>query len=297
VVIAGWASTEAPQAQIRFCSEHYRETMGLGLTMGRDLTAADVDGMRKVALVNETFARRYFGGNPLGRSVGLSRLERLDTPVADPSFEIVGVIRDVANQGVREAAAPEVYVPYPFQGPSEQGIIVRSDSDPLRLVGTMRQTATAIDRQVALTDPATLDDLIRRFIYAQPRFVLIVLGMFAVTGLLLVALGIYGVLAYTVAQQTRAIAIRMAMGGQRRDVLRLVVSTGLRLVVVGLAIGLLASMGTNRLLESQLWQTSPHDMLTLAAVITTIVLVAVCACWVPARRATRIEPMEALRHE
>jgi putative ABC transport system permease protein len=133
--------------------------------------------------------------------------------------------------------------------------------------------------------------------YARPRFSLLVLGIFACTGIVLVAFGVYGVLAYTVSQQTREIAIRMALGGERGHVVRMVLRLGLQLVGVGLIIGVAASLATNRLLVNQLWNTSPNDPLTFAAAIGSIVAMAALACWIPARRAVRVEPMVALRHE
>ena len=167
----------------------------------------------------------------------------------------------------------------------------------MRLLATIRREVAAVDSQVALTDPLTLEELIQRVIFARPRFTLLMLGIFAATGVLLVALGVYGVLAYTVSQQTREIAIRMALGGQRGDVIRMVLRLGLTLVGVGLAIGAAASFATNRLLTTQLWQVSPHDPLTFAAGIAIVLMIGLVACLVPARRAVRVEPMAALRQE
>jgi putative ABC transport system permease protein len=137
----------------------------------------------------------------------------------------------------------------------------------------------------------------RRSFYARPRFSLLILGIFASAGILLVAFGVYGVLAYTVSEQTREIAIRMALGGERGHVIRMVVRLGLQLVGLGLLIGIGASLLTNRLLVTQLWNTSPHDPPTFAAVTSMIVAIGLLACWIPARRAVRVEPAVALRHE
>jgi putative ABC transport system permease protein len=142
-----------------------------------------------------------------------------------------------------------------------------------------------------------MDDLITREFYARPRFSLLVLGIFAGTGILLVALGIYGVLAYTVSQQTREIAIRLALGGRRGHVIQMVLRLGLQLVGAGAIIGVAASLATNRLLESQLWNTSPNDPMTFGVAISVVLLIGVLACWLPARRAVHVEPMVALRHE
>jgi putative ABC transport system permease protein len=167
----------------------------------------------------------------------------------------------------------------------------------MRVLDAVRRQIQAIDHEVALVEPASLDDLIQRAFYARPRFSLLVLGIFAGTGLVLVAFGIYGVLAYMVSQQTREIAIRMALGGERAHVLHMALRVGLQLVGLGLILGVAASLQTNRLLVSQLWNTSPHDSMTFVAVASLIVAISVFACWVPARRPNRVEPMVALRHE
>jgi putative ABC transport system permease protein len=286
------------QTLARFSSEGYRAALGIPLVAGRDLTAVEVDTGRKVALVNQTFATRVFGAeNPLGRTIGLTRLTKMPEPVADPTFEIVGVIADVANQAVQEPAAPEVVLPYGLRGRGGASLLVRTPGDPLQSIALVRQQVRSADPTVAVTNPDSLDRLMQQFVFAQPRFVVIVLAMFASTGLALVGLGIYGVLAYSVSQQTREMAIRMAMGGERRDVLRHVMNMGLRLVIVGLAVGLALSLGTNRLLRSQLWNTSQYDALTHVLVVSTIIGVGVLACFTPARRAMRVEPIVALRHE
>ena len=155
----------------------------------------------------------------------------------------------------------------------------------------------AVDSDVALTEPGAFDDLIQRFFFARPRFSLLVLGIFAVCGVVLVAFGVYGVLAYMVSQQTREIAIRMALGGARGHVTRMILRAGLQLVGIGLLLGVAASFGTNRLLASQLWNTSPHDLPTLLTVTSVIVTIGLLACWIPARRAVRVEPMVALRQD
>jgi putative ABC transport system permease protein len=280
-----------------FTSEGLTKAAGVPLVRGRELTAADVDRMHRVAVVNETLARKLFGeADPLGRAIRLPRLTTLAVPVTDPTFEIIGVVRDVPNQGPRELPAPQLYIPYGFRLPGGMGIAVRANGDPMRLVPTLRARIREADARVALVEPQTMDVLIQQSL-ARPRFSVLVLGIFAVTGLVLVALGVYGVLAYTVAQQTREIAIRMALGGERGHVLRMILRLGLQLVGAGLIVGLLASVATNRLLVSQLWNISPADPLTFATVIVLIVAIAAAACLVPARRAIQVEPMVALRHE
>ncbi len=167
----------------------------------------------------------------------------------------------------------------------------------MRAVNILRREIQVVDPQVALSNPLPLERLIQMNFYARPGFSLLVLGIFAATGAVLVALGIYGVLAYTVSQQTREIAIRMALGGESGHVVGMIVRFGLQLVAAGLLVGLAISFATNRLLTTQLWNTSPNDPVTFAVVILLITGIGVLACLIPARRAVRVQPMIALRHE
>jgi putative ABC transport system permease protein len=296
--IAGRALPEGSQTAVVFVSDNLFETVGLPLSRGRNLTALDVERTHKLALVNEAFVRQFLAGeDPLGQSVRLTRLATLPVPVTDPTFEVIGVVRDAANQGPRDPPSPQAFVPYTFRGPGPLWLVMRTTTDPAGLINPLRREIQALNRDVAVIDPTVLTEFIQRVFFARPRFSLLVLGIFAATGILLVAFGVYGVLAYTVSQQTREIAIRMALGGERGHVVRMVLRLGLRLVGAGLIIGVAVSLATNRLLTIQLWNTSPTDPVTFAAVITAIVVIAALACWIPARRAVRVEPLVALRHE
>ena len=296
--IAGIAVPEQASVLVVVNSEGLFSSAGIPLIRGRAFSALDVDRLNRVAVVNETLARKYFGAeDPLGRTIFLTRLTTLPVPVADPTFEIIGVVRDMANQGPRELPMPQVFIPYPFRGPAGLTLTVRTAGEPLALVNAIRREMQSIDPEVALLEPTLVEEMIRQSLFARPRFSLLVLGIFAVTGVLLVALGVYGVLAYTVSQQTREIAIRMALGGQRGDVIQMVLRLGLQLVGAGLAIGVAASLATNRLLVSQLWNISPHDPLTFAVAMLIVLTIGAVACWVPARRAVRVEPMTALRQD
>jgi len=295
--VAGAAPPQS-SALVVFCSEGLIDTLGAPLIRGRQLSALDVEQSHHVALVNETLAKRYFSERePLGRAIRLPRLTTLPVPVPDPTFEIVGIVRDVANSGPRGPTLPQVYLPFAFRGPSGLMFVLRTSTDPHRLVNVVRERIHATDRQVAILEPSTLEEGMKRAFYTRPRFSLLILGIFACAGILLVAFGVYGVLAYTVSEQTREIAIRMALGGERGHMIRMVVRAGLQLVGIGLLIGVGASVFTNRLLLSELWNTSPTDPAAFAGAASIIVAVGALACWIPARRAVRVEPASALRHE
>jgi predicted permease len=296
--IPGMALPPDASTAATLCSEGLADTIGLPLVRGRQFSGLDVEKAHHVALINETFAKKYFAADdPLGRTIRLPRLSTFPVPVSDPTFEIVGVVGDMANEGPRESPTPQVFLPFTIVSLPGLGIVMRTAGDPLRIVEPLRREVQAINRDVAVVEPLPMETFVSNQFYARPRFSLLVLGIFACTGIVLVAFGVYGVLAYTVSQQTREIAIRMALGGERGHVIRMVLRLGLQLVGAGLIIGAAASLATNRLLVSQLWNTSPTDPVTFAAVLTAIVAIGALACWIPARRAMRVEPMVALRHE
>jgi hypothetical protein len=281
---------------VTFASEQLLETAEIAVLQGRGLSALEVEKSYRVAVVNETLAKTYFGGVALGRSVRMPAVSTPTAPVADPTFVVVGVVRDVSNQGPRELPMPQVFVPYTFRARGLT-LLVRTAGEPARLADALKRDFHALDSRVALVEPTPLETLLDRVFLARPRFSLLVLGIFAGAGVLLVALGVYGVLAYTVSQQTREIAIRLALGGDRGHVLRMVLRLGMRMVAVGLLIGVAVSIATNRLLQSELWGTTPTDPMTFVAAVLVTLAIGAIACLVPARRAVRIEPMVALRHE
>jgi putative ABC transport system permease protein len=298
IEIPGMPVEDKREVLVKFCSEGLLDTLGLRPIAGRQLSATEVNAATKVVVVNKTLADQYFNGqDPIGRTVRLVRLASPPLSLADPTFAVIGVVPAVANQGIRERPGPQVFVPYTLHPLGGLSMLMRTAGEPMRFVNVLRHEVQSVDRQVALIEPTSLEALLRRVFYAQPRFSLIVLGMFACTGIVLVAFGVYGVLAYTVSQQGKEIAIRMALGGERSHVVGMVVRLGMQLVGTGLAIGIAASLLTNRLLINQLWNVSPHDPATFAAAVVLVLTIGACACWAPARRATRVEPMVALRHE
>jgi predicted permease len=298
VEIPGQTSAEKSMTLFQLCSEGYFSVLRIQLRQGRPFNEAEVSGARKLLVVNETFVHKYFGQqDPLGQRVRLAELQNFPDPVADPWFEVVGVVADAKNQGLQEPVLPEVWVPYTVTASAERGILVRTVNEPLLMMNTLRREIWATDRNVALTFTGSLEGFISEFSYAGPRFGLLLMSIFAGIGLVLVTIGVYSVIAYTTARQTHEIGIRMALGAGQADVLRLVLRMGARLVVLGVVIGLVASVALARAISSQLWGVSPHDPTTLAAVVGVLLVTGLVACWVPARRATRVDPLVALRYE
>jgi putative ABC transport system permease protein len=319
VDISGKPQTEKRFALFQLCSEGYFPTLGLRLMRGRTLSKEDVTDARRVAVVNQTLVDRFFGPSPqssdggrgllgpaasgpedpIGQRIKFNLLATLPDggAVENPVFEIVGVISDAKNQGIQDPPMPEAFIPYTITGAFERGILVRTATEPGALLNSVRREIWAVDRGVAVTLTGTLKGYLTQFSYAEPRFSLVLLGVFAGVGLVLVAIGVYSVIAYTVSRQTQEIGIRMALGARRVDVLGMIVRMGLRLVFVGVAIGLLASAGATRVLASQLAGISPRDPITLIGAVGVMTLAGLAACYFPARRATRVDPMVALRYE
>src|SRR5262245_55663736 len=218
--IVGKTHTEKWQAIFQLCSEGYFPTLQLRTILGRTLSEIEVHGARKVAVVNQTFVNKFLGNeHPIGQKVKINMLESMpDSPVKDSVFEIIGVISDAKNQGIQDPPMPEMFVPYTITGAFQRAIMVRTSAPPLSLLNDLRREIWAVDRNVALTGTGSLEDFLKRFSYAEPRFSLVLLSVFASVGLALVALGVFSVIAYTVARQTHEIGIRMALGAGHTDV-------------------------------------------------------------------------------
>jgi putative ABC transport system permease protein len=298
VEVLGKTDPEKWNAVFQLCSEGYFDVLRIPLREGRIFTEAEVAGARKVAVVSHSFAKRYLpNGSPIGQRIRLVELASFPDKVEDPWFEVVGVAGDPRNQGLEQHPLPEAWVPYTVTGSGERGILVRTAGEPLALLNALRKEIWATDRNVALTLTGSLEDFIGEFSYAGPRFALVMTAIFAVIGLVLVTIGVYSVIAYTASRQTHEIGIRMALGARRGDVLRLVVRMGARLVVLGLVIGLAVSAAVSRAISSQLFEVSAFDPSTLAVVVLLLLATGLLASWVPARRATRVDPLIALRYE
>jgi predicted permease len=296
IEVPGRPSAERRTLRYQLCSQGYLRTFGVRLLRGRDFTEDDIAGARRVAIVNETLAAAHFPGeDPIGRTIVVAGLRAVSDPVAEPVFEIVGVMRDVRNGGLRGDPQPAAFLPSTITGFGRRQIAAKTGSDPRLQIQPVRRAVWTLDPGLALTQPQPLDEILREAYYAQPRFSLIVLVAFSAIGLLLVAVGVYGVMAYTVARQRQEIALRMALGASRGAVHALVLGTGGRLLAAGIAIGLLLGLAASRLIASQLWSTSPYDPLALVLAVAVILAIGLVACYVPAARAVRIDPVAALR--
>ncbi|HEV2446965.1 MAG TPA: FtsX-like permease family protein, partial [Candidatus Sulfopaludibacter sp.] len=297
--VVGRPARQAVPAMLAAAGEEAFQTMGRTIRRGRDFSAADIIAARQVLVVNETFARTFFGGaGPTGEKVHF-HLERMIGAPLDPTFEIAGVVTDVRNQGVRQPVAPEAYLPYtlPLVGLGSGGILVRSAVPPISLVESIRRQVWALDSNVVLTNPTTLVQAVAESSYNEPRFGLVSLGGFAAIGLALVVVGVFSVMAYTVSVQTREIGIRVALGARQSQILAGVLRNGVALLAAGIVIGIPASLSLTRLLASQLWGVTPSDPRTFVAVTVLLVVAGSAACWIPARQAARVDPLTALRHE
>jgi predicted permease len=282
---------QAPKAEIVFASPGYLETMGIPLLRGRDLQWTDVKSAPHVVLINEAFVRRFFpNGEPLGR-----RIDHLVGP--DDPWTIAGVIGDVHTQGLDRAPVPLILVPLQqFPVPTLRLAVRAAGRNPMQLLSTVRSEVLAVDQDLPVASPRALPQVVNSSLGTR-RFQMTLLSIFAAVALTLAALGIYGVTAYSVTQRAREIGIRMALGAPPGRVLRMVLGSGVRLSILGVAIGAAAALPATRVLGSLVYRVSTADPLTLAATGALLVGAAVLASWVPARRAIRLDPVVSLRAE
>ncbi len=274
-------------------SPGYIRALRVPLLAGRWFTEQDAAGAKRVTVINETMARRYWpAADPVGQSLDLSwALGPGYAPV-----EIVGVVSDVKYDDMAAPFGNDVYVPYLQDGYPCYYLTVRTAGDPLSLVAAVRQAVTAVQRELPVSDVMTMAQRIANST-SRTRFIAVLLVLFAVLALVLAVTGLYGLIAYSVAQRTREIGIRMALGARSVEVLCLTLRQGMGLVAIGVTIGMAAALALTRLMRSLLYEVSAADPLTFAAVALLLALAAFLACYIPARRAARIDPMVALRHE
>ena len=298
IEIPGKTHAEKWNALFQLCSEGYFGVVKIQFLDGRTFTESEVNGARKLAVVNQTFAKKFLGNeNPIGRQVRIARLTEFEDAVKEPMFEIIGLVADAKNQGLQDPPMPEIWIPYTVTGSSFRGILVRTAGEPMAMMNAVQHEIWATDANVALTFTGTLESFISQFSYAGPRFGFFLMMIFGAVGLVLVTIGVYSVLAYTTARRTQEIGIRMALGAKSSDVQGMVIRMGLRLVGIGVVLGLIVSLAIGRVIATQLWGVSAYDPWTLVSVPVVLLITGVVACWLPARRAARVDPLVALRYE
>ncbi len=298
IEIPGKTHAEKWTTLFQLCSEGYFPVLKIQFIDGRPFTEAEVEGKRKLAVINQTFAHKYLGNeNPLGQRVHIAQLEQFPDKLVDPWFEIIGVVADVKNNGLQDPVQPEMWVPYTMTGSGARGVLVRTGPEPMTMMNAIRHEIWATDSNVALTFTGTLESFIASFSYAGPRFGFLLMTVFGSIGLVLVTIGVYSVLAYTTARRTHEIGIRMALGAEKHNVLGLVIRMGVGLVGAGIVLGVIASLAVARVIATQLWGVSAYDPITLTSVASLLLITGIVACWIPARRASRVDPLVALRYE
>jgi putative ABC transport system permease protein len=269
-------------------SPEYFQTLGVPLRRGRVIEARDAGDAPLVAVVNDELARRFFDGrDPIGRRISIDGTDW---------WTIVGVVGNVAQEGVTAAPYPQLYFPLFQTARRFVNVAIRTDGDPLSLAAGARAALASVDPDLPVNEMQTMRDRISADM-AQPRVSVAILGVFAAVALALAAIGIYGVMSYVVAQRTREIGIRVALGARAEDVVRLVVREGMKPALLGIALGLAGAFALTRLMASLLYGVSPSDPLTFGGVAAFLAIVALVATYLPARRATLVEPMGALRSE
>jgi putative ABC transport system permease protein len=296
--VPGKSYPEASYVQFEPCSEGYFQTLEIPLLRGRLLAQSDIDSARRVAVINQSTARSYFRGeDPIGQRMKFGSFDLVPDYPHNAYFEIVGVVGDATNSGLRDPVKPEAYIPYSTVAAGHRSLLVKAAVAPLSLLPMIRREILAIDPNVALILVNTLASHLKQSSYAQPRFGVFTLGTFAGTGLLLVLIGVFSVMAYTVSLQRHEIGIRMALGAQPSDVSRMVLKKGLGLIAGGIVIGVLTSLGLTRFLASQIWGVPVTDPWTFGAVTIIILAVGLIASFLPARSAAQVDPLITLRAE
>jgi predicted permease len=279
-------------ADFRIVGGDYFLAMRIPLLAGREFSLQDNSHSQPAILINEPFAKRFFGSeNPIGK-----HLEIFEGKPQFISREIVGIVGGNKHFALQEPRRPEMFLPLAQAARGRMNVVVRSDRDPLALASAVREAVQIVDPDEATAGFRTMTDVVSASA-AGDRFNTLLLGAFGAIALLLTAAGIFGVLSYLVTQRTREIGLRVALGAQPKDVLHVIVGHGMRLALAGIAIGFTGALAVTRWLASFLYGVKPTDPLTFAAVMMVLCATAFAACYFPARRAMRVDPMIALRYE
>jgi putative ABC transport system permease protein len=277
----------------RIISTDYFRTLGMQLLSGREFLDTDVAGGNRVSIVDELFAREYLGDHALGR-----RISYRSGPDGKPEWtEIVGIVSSAHDLRAKEELRPEIYIPFAqatyFQGAN---FLTRTSDNPAEMTPALQRAIWAVDNDVPLTDLATMDQIVRQSA-AEPRYQTLLLTAFGGVGLLLAMVGVYGVISYGVSQRSQEIGVRMALGAQRSNILRMVIGEGMLLVLIGIIAGIAGALALGRFLQSMLFEIKPTDPATFVGVGVALALAALAACYIPARRAMRVDPVAAMRWE
>jgi putative ABC transport system permease protein len=285
---------DRPEVQLQSVTSSFFQTLGTPLLRGRNYTIRDdTPTSPPVVMINESFARRFWPSYPQGTSP-IGQHLRLGNDQSSKGLEIIGIVADVHEQGLAIEAGPELYLPCHMRPPQAAGFIVRAVGDPRGLLSAVRSEVLAIDRDQPLSSVKTMDDLMETSM-VQRRLTLFLLGLLAGLAMLLALVGIYGVIAYSVAQRTKELGIRRALGAQQADILWVVISQGIGLTLAGVAIGIAGALALTRAMRDLLFHVSATDPATFGCIAIMFVFVSLLASYIPARRATRIDPMVALR--
>jgi putative ABC transport system permease protein len=284
-----------PAMEVRVASADYFSTIGIPIKRGRGFTNDDREGTSRVVVINESAARQYFPGeDPLGKSIALGWGKGPGKPKA--GGEVVGIVGDVKDAGLSEPNPPEIYLPLRQWPVSSMSVVVQTVTPPTSLVDAVRSEVYSVDPNLPVSNVRTLDQIVAKSI-SQPRFYTTLLGIFAGVALALAAIGIFGVLSYAVAQRTREIGIRVALGARERSVVNLVVGQAMALVMAGVAVGTLAALVLSQTMTKMLFHVTPTDPVTFGGVALVLIVVALVASYMPARKATHVDPIVALRTE
>jgi putative ABC transport system permease protein len=288
-------SAPKPRVGWRLIDGEYFKTMGIPMIAGRAFDDRDRTGSNPVVIVSEVLARQHWPGeSPVGRRLRAGNATR-DGGAREPGWvTVVGVVGSVHHEALQQPAGPEIYRPIAQKSAGAMAIVMRTTADPTTILARVRETVRSIDADVPISDLRTLDDVISSSI-ARPRLVLWLLGLFAAVGLVLGAVGVYGVVAYAVSRRTHEIGIRMALGAGSHRIGRMVVGQGMRYALVGVTIGTIAALAVTRWMQTIVYDVRTTDPLTYATVAAIMLAVVSLASWIPARRAGRVQPVEALR--
>jgi putative ABC transport system permease protein len=278
-----------PGGDYRIVTPEYFDAIGMSLRRGRGFTASDSEHAPGVAIINETFVRQFF---PDQEAIG----QRIITGEADKPLEIVGVVGDIKDQHLDKVPFPALYVPYAQNPRTYMGVALRAAAEPTALAGTARDEVMKLDPALPVSNLRTVERMIHE-VSSPKRLMTAMMGVFAAIALLLAGVGLYAVMAYAVSQRTHEIGVRLALGARGGNILRLITGQGLKLTLAGLVLGMVGAFGLTRVMEPLLYGVNPTDPLTFILISLSLAGVALLACWIPGRRATKVDPMIALRCE